>query len=45
MVVTDLEKTYNKGPRDFVWWILNKRSVPEYYIEESYLESELFIKK
>ena len=29
MVFTDLEKGYNRVPRDLIWWVLNKRG----YIE------------
>ena len=33
MVFIDLEKNYNRVPREFIWWILYKKNVPEGYIE------------
>ena len=33
MVFIDLEKTYDRVPRDLIWWILNKKNVPRGYIE------------
>ena len=33
MVFIDLEKAYDKVPRDLIWWVLNKRDVPRSYIE------------
>ena len=32
-MVIDLEKTYDRVPRDLIWWVLNKRNVPRCYIE------------
>ena len=33
MVFIDLEKAYNKIPRDLVWWVFNKRNISRGYIE------------
>ena len=33
MVLIDLEKAYNKIPKDFIWYVLDKRSAPRDYIE------------
>ena len=33
MVFIDLEKAYDKVPKDLIWWVLSKRSVPGGYIE------------
>ena len=32
-MVIDLEKTYDRVPRDLIWWVLNKRNIPRGYIE------------
>ena len=33
MVFIDLEKAYNRVPRDLTGWVLNKRNVSRGYIE------------
>ena len=33
MVFIDLEKSYDKVPRDLIWWVLNKGNVPRGFIE------------
>ena len=33
MVFINLEKGYDRVPRDLIWWVLNKRNVPQGYIE------------
>ena len=33
MVFIDLEKAYNKLPRDLIWWALEKKGVIDKYIE------------
>ena len=33
MVFINLENFYDEVPRDLIWWVLNKKSVPRCYIE------------
>ena len=33
MVFIDLEKTYDKVPRDLIWWALKQKGVTKIYIE------------
>ena len=33
MIFIDLEKTYDKVPRDLIWWALEKKGVTKRYIE------------
>ena len=33
MIFINLEKIYNKVPRDLIWWVLDKRNVPKGYID------------
>ena len=33
MVFIDLEKAYDKMPRDLIWWVLTKSNVPKGYIK------------
>jgi hypothetical protein len=32
MIFIDLEKTYDKVPRNVMWWVLQKRKVSSKYI-------------
>ena len=33
MVFIDLEKAYDKVPRDLIWWVLKKKGATKRYIE------------
>ena len=33
MIFIDLEKAYDKVPRDLIWWALEKKGVTKRYIE------------
>ena len=33
MVFVDLEKAYDKVPKDSIWWAMRNRSVPEGYVK------------
>ncbi|MES8240489.1 hypothetical protein U6Z18_12215, partial [Cutibacterium acnes] len=33
MVFIDLEKTYDRIPREIIWWVLDKKGVPSRYID------------
>ena len=33
MFFVDLEKVFNRIPRDLIWWCLRKKGVPEKYVK------------
>ena len=47
MVFIDLEKTYDKVPRNIMWWVLEKQKVPTKYItliKDSYKNAMTFVR-
>ena len=47
MVFVDLEKAYDRVPRDLIWWALTKKNIPEAYltiIQDMYKATETRVK-
>ena len=47
MVLVDLEKAYDRVPRDLIWWALRKKNIPEAYItiiQDMYKETKTRVK-
>ena len=47
MVIVDLEKAYDRVPRELIWWSLRKKGIPEQYvamIQDMYQDTQTGVK-
>ena len=47
LVIIDLEKAYDRVPREVVWWCMRKRKIPErciHIVQDMYEENQMYIR-